>query len=310
MNTYLYTYTAHEDEQDLCRLELRSLFGLDDVTKTDKIFFSNKCIDPSRSPFIHQRLTITHTAENLDTLMYQMASIELSGATFKVKYIKESEGAPSYEEQRAIERKLGAHMIGKADMRHPQRLFGIAQHRGTFMFGEMKQSEAVWLHHNDKPQHYSTALSTRHARAVVNIAVPEPQQVRAIDPCCGIGTVLIEALSMGIDIVGRDINPLAARGARTNLAHFGYPNVVTLGDMKDITDHYDVAIIDMPYNLCSKLSPEEQQAMLSSARHFTDKVVIVTAEPIDTSVIQSGFRIIERCQARKGTFVREVIVAE
>ncbi|OPA74306.1 RNA methyltransferase [Paenibacillus selenitireducens] len=310
MNTYLYTYTAHEDEQDLCRLELRSLLDIDPISDTNKLVLSTKSIDPSRSPFIHQRLTIIHTAENLDTLMYQMASIELSGATFKVKYIKESEDAPSYEEQRAIERKLGARLVGKADMRQPERVFGVAKHRGTWMFGEMKQSEAVWLHHNDKPQHYSTALSTRLARAVVNIAVPEPQHVRVIDPCCGIGTVLIEALSMEMDIVGRDINPLAARGARTNLAHFGYPNVVTLGDMKDITDHYDVAIIDMPYNLCSKLSPEEQQAMLSSARRFTDKVVIVTAEPIDTSVIQSGFRMIERCQVRKGTFVREVIVAE
>lgn len=309
MKLYLYTYTAHEDEQDLCRLELGTLFDKDTVSGTGKVVVTHKGIDPSRSPFIHQRLTVTHTAENLESLMEQIALIELSGATFKIKYIKETEDAPAYEEQRAIERKLGASMVGKADMRHPQRVFGIAMHHRTWMFGELIQSNPVWLHHNDKPQHYSTALSTRHARAIVNIAVPEPLQVRVIDPCCGIGTVLIEALSMGIDIVGRDINPLAARGARTNLEHFGYPNIVTLGDMQDIAEHYDVAIIDMPYNLCSKLSPEVQQSMLTSARRFADKVVIVTAEPIDASVIQSGFRIMERCQVRKGTFVREVIVA-
>ncbi|GAA3334615.1 hypothetical protein GCM10020331_103270 [Ectobacillus funiculus] len=71
-----------------------------------------------------------------------------------------------------------------------------------------------------KPHSYSTSLSTRVARAVANIAVPDPTGIKAIDPCCGIGTVLVEALSMGINIVGSDINPLVLPGARENIAHF------------------------------------------------------------------------------------------
>ncbi|WP_192892969.1 TRM11 family SAM-dependent methyltransferase [Planococcus salinus] len=67
------------------------------------------------------------------------------------------------------------------------------------------------------------------ARAVANIAVSEPAGVKAIDPCCGIQTKLVEALSMGIDIVRRDINPIVIHGSRENIAYFGLTGKVDSG---------------------------------------------------------------------------------
>ena len=101
------------------------------------------------------------------------------------------------------------HIEGEADVRNPERVFGIVPLGGRWYFGHYVESEPVWYHHI-KPRSYSTSLSTRVARSVANIAVPNPEGVRAIDPCCGIGTVVVEALSMGINIVGRDISPLVA----------------------------------------------------------------------------------------------------
>lgn len=83
---------------------------------------------------------------------------------------------------------------------------------GRWIFGDYVEGESVWFRHQQKPNHYSTALSTRVARAVVNIAIPDPNGVKVIDPCCGIGTVLVESLSMGIDIVGSDNNPVILAG--------------------------------------------------------------------------------------------------
>ena len=142
----------------------------------------------------------------------------------------------------------------------------------------------------------------------MNIAIPDPTGIKAIDPCCGIGNVLVEALSMGIDIVGSDYNPNILAGTRGNIAHFGYSGEVKYADMREISQHYDVAIIDLPYNLCSVISPEEQLEMLQSARRFADKVVVVTVEPIDKILIKAGFSIVDRAVVKKGTFTREVIV--
>jgi tRNA G10 N-methylase Trm11 len=146
------------------------------------------------------------------------------------------------------------------------------------------------------------------ARAAVNIAIPDPRGIKAIDPCCGIGTVLVEALSMGIDIVGRDINPFIAQGARANLAHFGYVTEVALGAIENISTTYDSAIVDMPYNLFSTTSPEEQFSILKHARRIADRVVVITIEDMDESIAAAGFAIVDRCVVRKGSVNRQIIV--
>ncbi|MDR6125271.1 tRNA G10 N-methylase Trm11 [Bacillus sp. SLBN-46] len=293
----------------MCALEMRSLFGEEPQSH---VLESIVKIGTSRSPFIKERITLLFEAEILEDLFIQVNTLQLCGATFKVTYVKNSGQKKSerdgFEKRRAIEREIGLHIVGKADLRHPDRLFGVMNVNRRWVFGEYKKSESVWFRHQQKPNSYSTALSTRVARAVVNIAIPKPEGIKAIDPCCGIGTVLVEALSMGIDMVGSDRNPLILPGARENIAHFGFDGEITLADIRDITGHYDVAIIDLPYNLCSVISPEVQLEMLQSARRIAEKVVVVTVEPIDEILIKAGFSIIDRAVAKKSVFIREVIV--
>ncbi|WP_079912159.1 TRM11 family methyltransferase [Paenibacillus sp. 32352] len=306
LKSYLYTYVCHEDEVPLCLLELRALFGSN--PEHDGFIVSDRGIDASRSPFIKQRVEIHIQGGSLDEIARGVEAIQLNGETFKVVFV-EAADALDYDARRAVERRIGSHIHGRAEMRKPERIFGIAYTGDQWVFGPCAKNEALWLRHNQKPQNYSTALSTRVARAIANIAVPCPEGIRAIDPCCGIGTVLIEALSMGIDMTGRDLNPLAVKGARLNLAHFGFPDVVAIDDIRTVPGHYDALVLDLPYNLCSVLPAEEQLEMLQSARRLADRAVIIATEVIDEPVEQAGFRIIDRCEVKKGAFVRHVLVA-
>ncbi len=306
---FIYTYAYRGEEADLCRLEMRSFFGfepqLDIIKSTIKI-------DPSRSPFIKERIEVMYEGNDLADILEQVEQIQLGDATFKVICIKmndlEKSQKISYQGRRDIERDIGWRMNGVADVHHPDKIFGITTLGGRWFFGKYRKNKAVWLHHLQKPREYSTALSTRVARAVSNIAVPNPEGVQAIDPCCGIGTVLVEALSMGMNIVGRDINPLVVDGARENIAHFQFEGEVTKGDIADVSKNYDVAIIDMPYNLATHATPEEQFEILKHARRFAEKVVVITIETMDHMVEEAGFVIADRCEARKGRFSRQVLV--
>lgn len=61
--------------------------------------------------------------------MKQVEQIDLSGSTFKVIFVKindldESEKI-EYGERRVIERDIGMHIEGEADVHHPERVFGI-----------------------------------------------------------------------------------------------------------------------------------------------------------------------------------------
>lgn len=306
MDTYFYTYAGYEDERSLRALEMRSLFGTESETN---ILESPVKIDPSRSPFMKERIGVIFEGRSFRELLEKIADFEVVGETFRVVYVKSGEET-SFEERRALEREVGLRINGIGDLRNPQRLFAVMHVNGRWLFGDYVKGESVWFRHQQKPHHYSTALSTRVARAVVNIAIPNPEGIKAIDPCCGIGTVLVEALSMGIDIAGSDNNPVILAGTRENIVHFGYSGEVKYEDMRAITQHYDVAIIDLPYNLCSVISPEEQLEMLQSARRFADRVVVVTVEPVDEVLIRAGFEIVDRAVAKKGVFRREVLVCE
>lgn len=115
---------------------------------------------------------------------------------------------------------------------------------------------------------------------------------------------------MGIDIVGRDINPLVVLGSRENIAHFGLTGDVDLGPIAEVTEDYDVAIIDMPYNLYTHATPEDQLSILKHAHPFTEKVLVVTIETIDHMIQEAGFHIVDRCIAKKGLFEREILMCE
>lgn len=308
---FIYTFAYTEDEKDLCKLEMRAFFGTD----TEGKIIKSKCgIDPSRSPFIKERVEVLFEGDGLEDILKQAAGVKMEAATFKVIFLKinglASADQASFSEKREVEKQIGWVIEGEADVHQPDMVFGLIPFGGRWYFGKYLQSESVWFKHLKKPHEYSTALSTRVARAVANIAVPAPEGIKAIDPCCGIGTVLVEALSMGIDIVGRDINPLVVHGSRENIAHFDLAGDVEIGAIADVEQHYDAAIIDMPYNLYTHVTPAEQLEILKNAYPFTEKLLVVTIENIDHMVEEAGFIVNDRCIAKKAGFSREILVCQ
>lgn len=301
---YVYSTGCHEDERELYEMELRGLLG---SAPEGGCVRSGRSIAPERSPFVRAKLTVIAQRTSLEELAGFAAGLELGGRTFKLVFM-ETDGSVDYERQRACLRQVGWAVRGKAEMRTPQVLLGLARVDGMWLLGAYEKGEAVWLKHSRKPQPYSTALSARVARAVVNIAAPAGSGARLIDPCCGTGTVVIEALSMGIDCVGYDINPQAVRGARVNLAHFGMPDVVARADMCELTGRFEAAVVDLPYNLCSVMPEARRLAMLRSAGRLAERIVLVTTEPIDGAIGQAGLEAVARCTARKGRFERQIIV--
>ena len=308
---YVYTYSRHTDEFDLCRLEMRAFFNTD---SNENFIFSDVRIDPSRSPFMKERLEVLFTGDSIQKIADYVSSFSDNGQRFLIRCLNTIQlgttAKIAHPDRRNVERTIGLAMPGEADLVQPDILYGVVQIGSQFLFGYLTESVSVWRQHVKKPEMYSTALSTRVARAVSNIAVPHPEGMTAIDPCCGIGNVLVEALSMGIDMVGRDINPLAVLGSRKNIEYFGLRGDVTHGPIEEANGHYHAAVIDMPYNLYTHVTRQQQASILNSARALTDKLVIVTIESMDDLLIDAGFEILDRCIAKKAYFEREIVVCQ
>lgn len=304
--SFLYFINYQDNERELCKMEMRCLFNRE---INEKYFFSDIDINVSKSPFIKSKIKIIYSDESLDRMVRKIKEDNLSYDDFKVSYVKSEQGDVQYEDRLEATRKIGFVVNGYPDMHKPRNPLAVTKINGLWIFGEYERNDFKWQKHNDKPYSYSNALGLRMARALVNIAMKDNEEGTLIDPCCGVGTVVIEALDLGIKVKGCEISKQIAYNARENVEFLGYlRDTIVCYDMHKIKDKYDSAIIDIPYGLFSPVTLEEQKAIIHTARNICEKMVIVTFEDMEKFIVEAGFSVIDKCVVPKGNFKRHILV--
>ena len=304
--SFIYFINYHDNERELCKMEMRCLFNRE---INEKYFFSDIDINASKSPFIKSKIKIIYSDESLDRMVRKIKEDNLSYDDFKVSYVKSEQGDVQYEDRLEATRKIGFVVNGYPDMHKPRNPLAVTKINGLWIFGEYERNDFKWQKHNDKPYSYSNALGLRMARALVNIAMKDNEEGTLIDPCCGVGTVVIEALDLGIKVKGCEISKQIAYNARENVEFLGYlRDTIVCYDMHKIKDKYDSAIIDIPYGLFSPVTLEEQKAIIHTARNICEKMVIVTFEDMEKFIVEAGFSVIDKCVVPKGNFKRHILV--
>ncbi|NLM34570.1 MAG: SAM-dependent methyltransferase [Clostridiales bacterium] len=310
LNTFLnffYTINYPEFEKDLAQMELKYLFKKD---IREKQFFSSFYIPTSRSAFLKECLQVMYTGNTVDELLEQIKDNNIAYEAFKVRYIKHEKDTLSHEERLLAIKAIGFTIEGEADIHKPQITLGVTNIDNQWLFGIYEKNNLDWQAHEQKPRSYSNALGVRTARSLVNIAASIQENCRIIDPCCGVGTVVIEGLALGLNIVGYEINPLIGNNAKRNLEFFGYKDVITIASMHDIKEVFDVAIVDMPYGLFSRTTLEAQRDIIRTTRRIARKALFVTLENMNEHIVSAGFTIIDQSQVCKGKFKRYIVLAQ
>ena len=308
LSKYFYFINCSEMEQELCDMEMKSIFKKD---PTEKYLFSNKNFDPSRSPFIKFKICAKYIENNLEDIINKIKSDKISYDDFKVNHVKSEDGDLPYNERLKAVRKIGFFVTGFPDIHNPKVNLAITKVKDKWIFGELIKNDFKWQKHNDKPHSYSNAIPLRMARALVNIAVGDNKNLKLVDPCCGVGTVVIEALDLGINVKGYEISKPIACNARNNIEFLGYNReIITSGDMHDISEVFDVATVDIPYGLYSPITLKEQVDIIHTSRRIARKLVIITFEDMDNLITSAGFKILEKCYMTKGNMIRQISICE
>ena len=308
MNTlkskYLYLISSRKEFSELCAMEMRHIFG---DTSNANYHLSNKLIDVSRSSFVKGRVTILYSNIDIDTIEKQMIKDNLSFNNYKIHFSKFDE--VPYKERLQSMRVLGFTINGDFAIKDPEVDFILTKIDGIWIFGILESNPNKWLQRRKKPFNYSHALDVKLAKAVVNIAINNEFDSDVIDPCCGIGTILIEGRTVGINVKGYEINPLVKHHCNINLKHFGFEPDVKKTNMLETTQHFDVAILDLPYGQSSIITRDEQIALLKKTKEISDRSVIITMDDM-TELFQSiGLKIVDSCRIKKSNvFSRYVTV--
>lgn len=302
-NLYILNYP--ENEEELCALECRVLFNKE---SKGKYLFSNYNFDASNSPFIKSALRIKIYKNSLEEVIEEIKEKNISYENFKVIYLRLEDCDISYKERLESVYKVGMAVNGIANIKNPSITLGLVKVQNYWLFGEFDKNNCLWHIHDKKPKSYSNSLSFRVAKALINIGIGRDRNLKVIDPCCGVGTVILEGLFMGIDIEGVEIKPQIASDCKRNLEFFNYKDVITKGNIKDIEKVYDVSIIDIPYGVFTPTTKEEQELIINSARKISKKLILISFENMDEMLHQAGFKVVDSASFSKGNFIRYISV--
>ncbi|GAA0178593.1 methyltransferase [Clostridium sediminicola] len=309
-NQYIYNVKYQVYEEDLCALEIRSLFN---YNLDGKVFFSSKHIDPSISPFLKNRLEIIYKTSSLSEVIELIKKDKIKAHDFLVKYVELVSGDSYVKKRKEICKDVGFRIQGFPSFSAPKNTFGITFYQGSWYFGILVTNNPKWKEHNAKPYSYSSSLGINIAKVLLNIAGNGDFSKRLIDPCCGVGTVLLEGFFAGYDIRGWEIKSKVAENARGNLQYFNYPPKVTTGDIQDIEESFDVSIIDLPYGNFSHTTVANQVKIIRNAKRISKKLVLVSSKDITNEILEEKLKITDYCKVSKnenGSFVRYIWVCK
>jgi len=120
---YIYNVNYKEQENELCVFEEKALFG---VQIKEKVFFSNKEIDPSISPFIKNRIKIIYETESLEGILELITKNDLRADGFLVKYVELERGDPHLKNGKNISKEVGLRIYGYPSFNSPKIKYGIS----------------------------------------------------------------------------------------------------------------------------------------------------------------------------------------
>ena len=144
---YLYVINYAEGEESLCRLEMKILLN---QSFEDKWILSDIEIDPSRSVFIKERLTIYYQADSFESLHEMVLKQPMSFETFKLLFMRFKDQSLEYKERLKRLYAIGSLIGGEADMYEPKQLLGLTELNGKWYFGTLEPNCNEWVKHENK----------------------------------------------------------------------------------------------------------------------------------------------------------------
>jgi tRNA (guanine10-N2)-dimethyltransferase len=310
ISKHIYCFSYDNTESELCKLESSYLFNQED---RHKLLLSDIKVEPSHSAFINRRLDVLTFSEDYTALLNEIKNENICVEGFKIEYLVIEGDTTSYAARLDKLRDIGYIIEGIPDYYNPTTTYCLCYYDGFWCFGNLIKNSFDWQKHNQKPHSYSNSISINIAKALVNIAARGNKETKLLDACCGAGTIMLEACFAGINMDGCDINWKLCRDARKNLTHFNYRANVYRSDIKDITQRYDTAIIDLPYNLLSVASDTDIAHIMTYAAAVTDRLAIVSTADITDLIGNTGYRITNYCSvSKKGktNFARKIWVCD
>ena len=303
LKQYLYLTAISDADAEIINAECLAL--AESTPNRYGLAISSTRVDVSRGAYLRSCTEILFEGGSVSEICAKIRAAGLYADDFRVSVAKLPRNLEVNSLQ--IAHKVGAAIGGRPDLDMPSVTFLTVVTDEKIWFGKLlSESDGRWLAHSKRPHVTSSSLPTRLARAIVNlIAVPGD---RLLDPCCGTGTIMVEAAQMGVTAVGYDINVRMVGATRKNLKHYGLHADVQLGDARHICGLFDSVVTDFPYGIGLAKHAAVDREILKRMRQLAPRAAFVHTRDLSGELVDLGYRIDSIVPARKHTMVRNIFI--
>jgi len=297
--------SASEPEQDLALAELWALSGVDGLGRVVEV---PGPVDVERAAYVTTCAELLARGPTPEALADQLAVTRPTFERFRVTLLT-LPPRPEVPSQHAIV-EAARHVYGSVDVREPLNELLLVGTGNEWHFGRIvSRASKSYVAHEHKPYQFSSALPARVSRAMVNLAARPGDTI--IDPCCGVGSILLEAWAAGMKAVGGDLNRKLAGMTRANLVHFGRPPWVCIADASTPWAKADAVVTDFPYGRQSPRTAQLYERLLANFPSLAPRLALVTAADVDEALVYAGYDVLRTVDLPKHDgFTRTICLAQ
>jgi predicted RNA methylase len=243
-----------------------------------------------QAAYLRTGLRLLAQGSTLDDLLSAVAQADFQAEDFRIDFLSLS-GQNHLRPRRSVIA-LANVIPFYPNLDNPQNRFLLIERQQRLWFAQvLSECQYSFQQHDAKPYRTSTSLSSQLARALVNLVTPQARSL--IDPCCGTGSILLEAHLLGLQTYGADANRETAWRARQNLAHFGYQVVVDHVEIQGCQRKADGLVTDLPYGRLLKTDENAIRSILDHGVKLAPLAVYVAGHDISAWLTAAGYDEIE-----------------
>lgn len=296
---YFYLLSTPRGEEEVAQAEFQALVGT--VADDPRLPFAPLAAEVNRAAYVSFCAEHIASSADVEGLCRQIRERGLAAERFAIREERIPHGLKTNFRESVIE--IANSITGRPDLQNPLVEFVLVASPKGWHFGRIiSKSDRSWAAHTKKLHSYSSSISARMARAMVNMAGRAGKKL--LDPCCGAGTILIEAASIGLEAVGCDSNPTWPPKARENTQHFGLSVEVFVADAREIGGVFDAIVTDLPYGRNIPTDAKQTEEILAHLRELAPIMVLVAGQPLDDVLGRLGYKSRLAATAKKGGLVR------
>ena len=240
-----------------------------------------------QAAYVRMGLNLLVQGATLDGLLAGVAQADFAADGFRIEFCSLSK--ENHISPRQTIRTLADAIPFYPNLDHPKHRFLLVERDNGLWFGEiLTECGHTYKTHADKPYNISSSLPSRISRALVNLIIPQARSL--LDPCCGTGTILLEAQLLGLRAYGGDQNKRMVGMARKNLAHFGYHVRVEHGDAQNCQQTADALVTNLPYGRFLEANETVIRTILEHGRKLAPLAIYVTEHDIQDWLTAAGYR--------------------